>query len=274
MNLEEIVDCMLLTNQEIQQTQTEHRIKLVDFWEIKAGDRVLEVGCGQGDTTAVLANAVGPNGFVQAIDIAPETYGAPFTIGDATNHIKNSELGDRIDFKLATDILQGDISFSDKSFDVAILSHASWYFGSKEELTRMLVLLSKWAKRVCYAEWDPQITDVKQSSHLLAVLTQASYEAFKTNTQSNIRTFISPFDLKEIIAEHNWKIGTEASIYSEKMQDSRWEIEYTKNFITKELEADLGVPAKFKTFLQSQSQLIQLENSLPMASYCTSWWAE
>ncbi|AIS61726.1 class I SAM-dependent methyltransferase [Listeria ivanovii] len=271
MNLDEIVDCMLLTNQEIQQTQTDHRMKLVDFWEIKSGDRVLEVGCGQGDTTAVLANAVGSNGFVQGIDIAPKSYGAPFTLGDATDHLKKSPLGNRMDFKLATNILQGDITFSDLEFDVAVLSHASWYFSSKEELTRMLILLSKWANRVCYAEWDPQITDVKQSSHLLAVLTQASYEAFKKETQSNIRTFISPFDLKEIIAEHHWKIGEEASIYSEKMQDSRWEIEYTKNFIAKELEADLGVPDKFKSFLLSQTKLIHLENSLPMASYCTSW---
>lgn len=274
MNLDEIVDCMLLTNQEIQQTQTDHRMKLVDFWEIKSGDRVLEVGCGQGDTTAVLANAVGSNGFVQGIDIAPRSYGAPFTLGDATDHLKKSLLGNRMDFKLATNILQGDITFSDLEFDVAVLSHASWYFSSKEELTRMLILLSKWANRVCYAEWDPQITDVKQSSHQLAVLTQASYEAFKKETQSNIRTFISPFDLKEIIAEHHWKIGEEASIYSEKMQDSRWEIEYTKNFIAKELEADLGVPDKFKSFLLSQTKLIHLENSLPMASYCTSWQVE
>lgn len=65
MNLEEIVDCMLLNenDKEIQRTQTEHRIKLVDFWRVKKGDRVLEVGCGQGDTTAVLANAVGASGF-------------------------------------------------------------------------------------------------------------------------------------------------------------------------------------------------------------------
>lgn len=271
MNLEEIVACMLLTNKEIQQTQTAHRMKLVDFWEIKSGDCVLEVGCGQGDTTAVLASAVGPSGFVQGIDIARRSYGAPFTLGEATDHLKQSPLGNRMDFRLATNILQGDISFNDREFDVAVLSHASWYFASKEELVQMLVLLSKWAKRVCYAEWDPRITDVKQSAHLLAVLTQASYETFKQDTQSNIRTFITPTDLKEIITEHNWKIGAETSIYSEKMQDSRWEIDYTTNFIANELETDLEVPDKFKTFLLSQTTLINLENSLPLASYCTSW---
>ncbi|HBI6215972.1 TPA: methyltransferase domain-containing protein [Listeria monocytogenes] len=273
MNLEEIVDCMLLNenDKEIQRTQTEHRIKLVDFWQVKNGDRVLEVGCGQGDTTAVLANAVGASGFVQGIDIAPRTYGAPFTIGDATDHLQKSKLGAQIDFKLGTDILNGDITFPEDAFDVAVLSHASWYFSSKSELTMMLELLSKWAKRVCYAEWDTRITDVKQTSHMLAVLTQSSYEAFKQDRQSNIRTFITPIDMQEIIQEHNWKMGAETSIFSEKMQDSRWEIGYVKDFITKELEADLGLPEKFKAFLLSQSKLITLENSLPMASYCTSW---
>lgn len=52
------------------------------------------------------------------------------------------------------------------------------------------------------------------------------------------------------------------------------EIGYVKDFITKELEADLGLPEKFKAFLLSQSKLITLENSLPMASYCTSWQAK
>lgn len=115
---------------------------------------------------------------------------------------------------------------------------------------------------------------MKQKSHMLAVLTQSSYEVFKKDTQSNIQTFITPIDMQEIIQEHNWKMGAETSIFSEKMQDSLWEISYVKDFITKELEADLGLPEKFKAFLLSQSKLITLENSLPMASYCTSWQAK
>jgi len=40
--------------EDIQRTQTDHRLKLVQFWGIKEGSRVLEIGCGQGDTTAIL----------------------------------------------------------------------------------------------------------------------------------------------------------------------------------------------------------------------------
>ena len=55
--------------------QTLERIDLVSRWGIKDGDRILEIGCGQGDMTAVLATAVGVNGRITAIDPAPLSYG-------------------------------------------------------------------------------------------------------------------------------------------------------------------------------------------------------
>lgn len=40
-------------------------------WQIKAGDRVLEPGCGSGRLTAVLATLTGPRGQVLAFDASP-----------------------------------------------------------------------------------------------------------------------------------------------------------------------------------------------------------
>ena len=54
------------------ETQLRHRMALADIWAPKPGDRILEVGCGQGDTTVVLAAAVGENGKVVATDIADD----------------------------------------------------------------------------------------------------------------------------------------------------------------------------------------------------------
>ncbi|MCX4507966.1 hypothetical protein OOK53_36510 [Streptomyces anulatus] len=45
---------------DIQLSQTRHRATLVESWHIEPGSSVLELGCGQGDMTAVLAEAVGP----------------------------------------------------------------------------------------------------------------------------------------------------------------------------------------------------------------------
>lgn len=51
---------------EIEIAQAEHRIELVRRWgdAIAPGHRVLEIGCGQGNATAVLAEAVGEGGSV------------------------------------------------------------------------------------------------------------------------------------------------------------------------------------------------------------------
>lgn len=60
----------------VQLHQTEHRIALLSQWDVKwFGTKVLELGCGQGDCTAVLAEAIGPQGHITAVDPAPLTYG-------------------------------------------------------------------------------------------------------------------------------------------------------------------------------------------------------
>ena len=58
--------------------QMDHRLELVKFWDIKPGSRVLELGCGQGDCTVVLADAVGENGHVDAVDPGAPDYGELF----------------------------------------------------------------------------------------------------------------------------------------------------------------------------------------------------
>jgi precorrin-6B methylase 2 len=57
--------------------QAEERVQLVRAWSINPGERILELGCGQGDTTIALAVAVGDQGKIVAIDPAPLDYGEP-----------------------------------------------------------------------------------------------------------------------------------------------------------------------------------------------------
>lgn len=63
------------TGLQIQTDQIIHRTGVVSPWGINAGDKVLEIGCGQGDCTVVLANLVGPEGKVTAVDPASLDYG-------------------------------------------------------------------------------------------------------------------------------------------------------------------------------------------------------
>jgi predicted methyltransferase len=59
----------------IQLQSTQHRLAIVSEWDIPKGAKVLEIGCGQGDCTAVLGELVGSEGHVTAIDPGPLDYG-------------------------------------------------------------------------------------------------------------------------------------------------------------------------------------------------------
>ena len=59
----------------VQHSQTLHRLALLQHWNIPTGSKVLELGCGQGDCTTVLAHAVGEKGRVVAVDPAELDYG-------------------------------------------------------------------------------------------------------------------------------------------------------------------------------------------------------
>ena len=50
--------------------------RLLSAAEVGPGTRVLEVGCGTGRLTALLADAVGPEGHVVALDISPKMLAA------------------------------------------------------------------------------------------------------------------------------------------------------------------------------------------------------
>lgn len=56
------------------QPTTVHR--MLDLLEVRAGDRVLDVGAGSGWTTALLAHLTGPTGAVTAVERVPELVAA------------------------------------------------------------------------------------------------------------------------------------------------------------------------------------------------------
>lgn len=257
--IEDIVKCMP-TNEfdpTIQSIQTEHRLKLVDFWNIKVGSKVLEIGCGQGDTTAVLAYTVGDNGFVHGIDIASADYGSPVTLGDSINYLKNSHLGNHIEVNFEMDVLAPEINFPDQSFDYIVLSHCSWYLKSPQELLDILKKVRKWGAVLCFAEWDTRVQRNEQLPHFLSVLIQAQYECFKESSLSNVRTLFTPKDIQQIAENAGWKIKSETVIDSSHLQDGQWEMEYTLTDYKEEIKASNHLPTKFKALIQSEIHLLK-----------------
>ncbi|WP_458120066.1 class I SAM-dependent methyltransferase [Paenibacillus sp. Z6-24] len=257
--LDEIISCMAVAKDhpEMQRVQTRHRLNLVDFWDIPPGSKVLEIGCGQGDTTAVLAHRVGRDGLVYGIDIASPNYGSPVTVGDSAKFLLKSKLGFQTRMEYGVDLLSPETDFPAATFSHIVLSHASWYLNSNEELTAILRKIHKWGKKLCFAEWDTQIQNMHQFPHLLSVLIQAKYECFKESSSANVRTLFTPQDIRDAAAEAGWVIRREQVIAANDLQDGQWETETVLRDYGRELDELEHLPDKLKMLIRSEVRLLE-----------------
>ncbi|PBK62072.1 S-adenosyl-L-methionine-dependent methyltransferase [Armillaria solidipes] len=206
-----------------QLQSTEHRLAILSKWDIPKGAKVLELGCGQGDCTAVLAELVSPNGHVTAVDPGSLDYGSPYTLGQAQNNISSSMLGPRITWKHAdpTEFLEND----DGEYDIAVLVLCTWYFASPEVLSDMLLTLAKSkVDKVCIAEWS--LSSAQAQSHILATLAQAAVQYHKPSSSSNIRTLFSPAVLEASAIEAGLKLQSSSILIpAENVLDGLWEVQ-------------------------------------------------
>jgi SAM-dependent methyltransferase len=254
-----------------QLRQTRARCALVGDWQIATGARVLEIGCGQGDTTAVLANAVGDGGRVTAVDPGDPAYGAPVSLGASTRHLLDGPLGGRIDLQLSFDVLDPVNAFADDAFDVVVLAHCTWYFASLAEIADTLRAARAWAPRLCLSEWELEPGGIEQAGHLLAVLIQGQIEAFTTESVANVRTPYSRETLHALLHETGWRAARETPIDWSGLDDGRWEVESCLRSSRAEIAA-LDLPARPKELLSSQLDVLArlhergLTRSLPAYS--------
>ncbi|TIA14671.1 ankyrin [Aureobasidium pullulans] len=194
----------------IQHSQTLHRLEILKNWNISAGSRVLELGCGQGDCTTVLAHAVGEDGKVVAVDPASLDYGSPYTLGQAQNHISNGPLGDRIIWAQQSPLEY--LSANHTKFDAAILAHSLWYFPSPLLILDTFRALKQHSKRLLLAEWSLVASHSSAEPHVLAALAQAALECRKPESTSNVRTVLSPKRLTELAVAAGWQLDSESYV--------------------------------------------------------------
>ncbi|MCH7322042.1 class I SAM-dependent methyltransferase [Solibacillus sp. MA9] len=233
-----LLACMkIIGDDSIQRTQLTHRIALVEEFNIEKGMRVLEIGCGQGDTTVALADAVGQTGKVVAIDIAAPHYGAPITLGEASDTIKQSPLGSRIDFHYETDFLAFNTA---EMFDVIVLSHCSWYFARPQQLHSYFMKMKSMTNRVCFAEWDVDYTEISQRSHFCAVNILALYSAF-CGGDGNIQNVFHKAQIEEMLGQAGFVIQQSNTIDATYLQDGEWEIDYANELYNQLHQAPIAI---------------------------------
>ncbi|KAH9917285.1 S-adenosyl-L-methionine-dependent methyltransferase [Amylocystis lapponica] len=203
-------------------SQIQERVHLVKAWDIKAGERVLEIGCGQGECTATLAAAVGAQGLVTALDSASLDYGSPYTLGEAQGHLRASPLGNRMKFIKADPL--DYLARTTRTFTTAVFSHCIYYFSSPAVFAAILERLVPRVARICVAEWALCASHPRAMPHVLAALTSAALQCHKPVSESNIRTVLSPAAMRAAAASVGLAVAKEETIIpAEGMADGRWE---------------------------------------------------
>ena len=239
----------------IQLAQTAMRKRLVDAWAIPEGACVLEIGCGQGDLTAVLADAVGPNGRIVAVDLAGPDYGTPVSIGASTEHLHNGPYGSVINFRLGYDVVANAGHLDNDTFDYVVLAHSSWYFDSPEALREVLRLAHSWAPILCVSEWNLLPKNPKQFAHTLAVLLHGQVEVFRAGSDANIRNPYTLPCLEKLLLETGWHEETRSDIDCSELLDGSWEIDACLGEIL-DRASSLAIPERLLTVLPSERDLL------------------
>ncbi|PYI12909.1 hypothetical protein BO99DRAFT_373303 [Aspergillus violaceofuscus CBS 115571] len=218
------------THFSIQHSQTVHRLQLLQHWNIPTGAKVLEIGCGQGDCTTVLASAVGEQGKVVAVDPADLGYGAPYTLGQAQGYISQGPLGKRITWVQQPPLdylssLPSPPASESKAFDATVLAHCLWYFASPALILSTFRALKQHSERLLLAEWSLVAAHPSAQPHVLAALTQAALECRKPVSDSNVRTVLGPTRLTELALAAGWQLESEARVQGgEGLLDGQWEV--------------------------------------------------
>ncbi|MCJ1352526.1 MAG: hypothetical protein MMC33_002510 [Icmadophila ericetorum] len=206
--------------------QLELRAQIISAWNIAPGSQVLEIGCGQGDATIVLAEAVGEEGHVDGIDPGSPDYGSPVTLGQSQARLKESPLGSQITFinKDPEDYL----STSTKHYDYIIFFNSLWYFSTPSKIRSLLtqIISTKRIRTLCVAEYALQASNLNAVPHLLAALAQSALNS-RSAEQTNICTAVSPAWIKATMSNMgNLSIKQEATIHpASSLAEGRWEVQ-------------------------------------------------
>ncbi|KAH7417686.1 S-adenosyl-L-methionine-dependent methyltransferase [Cadophora sp. MPI-SDFR-AT-0126] len=179
--------------------QLAHRQELIAYWDIQPGSRVLEIGCGQGDTTVALADAVGEEGSVVALDPGSPDYGSPSTLAQAQSHILSSPLGPRITFHFTSPLLYLS-TYTGPPFTTIVLSHCIYYFSSPSDLPTLLSALAPHTKYLCLAEWSLHASSLAQVPHVQTALLLSLLETKREESSGgNVRTVLSPKQIADAV---------------------------------------------------------------------------
>jgi tRNA A58 N-methylase Trm61 len=150
------------------------RQKAVELLHLKAGDRVLDVGCGPGGSFPYLVHAVGQSGQVVGVEISPEiSINAKRRI--AKNGWRNVQL---------TEAAAQDVHLTGP-FDGLLMFAAADVYASEEALENNLSVSKRERAGCCI--WC-QAFEQRIGKHFEPLLAHAFQPLFLNNSKTELRT--------------------------------------------------------------------------------------
>ncbi len=154
-------------------TKLQERRQMVDDLNLKPGDTVLDLGCGPGLWTRLLAEKVKPNGRVVGIDFSSDL------INYAAENLKKDPLNNIIEFRKENFY---DVSFKENTFDFVFFgncfAYVTDYFKILEEMKRV----TKKGGRIAAKDFDGALFTVNPIEPLLSLkILAAVAHALKEN---------------------------------------------------------------------------------------------
>ncbi|KAK0126830.1 hypothetical protein ONS95_008409 [Cadophora gregata] len=251
-------------------SQLAHRQELIAYWDIQPGSRVLEIGCGQGDTTVALADAVGESGSVVALDPGSPDYGSPSTLAQAQAHILSTPLGPRITFHFIDPLLYLS-TYTGPAYDYIVLSHCIYYFSSPTHLPTLLASLAPHTKTLCLAEWSLHASSLAQIPHVQTALLLSLLETKREiNSNGNIRTVLSPAQIMSAVLSTSTSTAASSSLPNSSftlarqatlpshpgLQDGYWEV---SDLLRKREEEISSLRVRSSGQVVSENEIVALE---------------
>lgn len=232
----------------------EHRMQLCRAWGVGSASiaKVIDVGCGQGDSTAVLAYFVGTDGHVTGLDPAPPSYGSPVTLGDSQAFLKDSNLGERVDFveNNLPDFLAGG---GGADFDAAVFCHSLWYFSDRDTIHEHFAALAQaGVARVLLAEYTFASDAPEQRPHQLAAQAQMLLHKLKRPGtkktafgELNVRDALDFDELLQVAGRSGWAAAKRGIVSPPAgMKDGYWEVQIVTHTVFREGVLAQKLPAE------------------------------